>query len=509
LNPAGTVAAVLNPLLTKGVERTLNFFGGINNDHPPDIATPKPLLPQSTHSFSNAIGAVPLRKLRIEQTSNTPQFKNFQTSNTPKTTTEIAQIPSYYTRFNVSTTNQPGDSLVELPVIPLDSRYPYGPAVPATVGPNDPRTFQQLPTVSYLSLMYSDYVGTLEYTIDAVKTPSHNFSLQVAYVPFNGAPGGATFEQLQSCKWTTLDFRTNNRAKFTVPYISFHMMRQFTNSTTGRGDLPINPIYNSSAPATSQNEYTNNIGLSFSAPMRDPGKIVIRMLNPLNPTPIVSNSIEVLVHVAASPGFKFLVPRPFKGQMAAVPNSVDFPRPDSTYPAGFNINTVRQTVNAQSAPGMVVQQGDEMTPPSDKEKVVFGTMLQAMELHDDILTLCKRTYFYSNVTGTYYAIQLGAEVIVWSDFPIYATIPITPYVYSASADQPGSVEAMKQARGPVNPRDALLACFRWMRGGINLTVVSKPVNGFDKKPLVVTHIPPVGWPARISGNQARPVFICK
>lgn len=502
-NPAGTVTAVLNPLLTKTVERTMNFFGGINNDHPPDITVPKPLLPQATHSFANVVGAVPLRKLRIEQTANTPQFDNFRTTNCPKTTTEIAQIPGFYTSFEVSTTNQTGDLLIELPVALMDNRYTSGPTVPAAVQPDDARPFVQLPPLLYMMNMYTDYVGTFEYTFDAIKTPSHNFSLQAAYIPFNGVPGQNDFKQLQSCKWTTLDFRVNNRAKFTTPFISYHLMRQYTNATSGRGDLPNNPLYSTATPVPAAINFTNNIPLATPTPMRDPGKIVVRMLNHLNPTPIVSNTIEIIVYVSAQPGFKFLVPRPFRSQVSAIPHYVVNPIPWAIAPTGYSNEIVGNIIPAQSSPGMSVQAGDEMTPPSKVEKKIFGTMIQSMELHDDILSLCKRTYFYTSLRGTALAAFGGNNREIFSDTPIFASCPVVPYIFPTRFATINDPNPLSQNRGPVNPRDALLSCFRWMRGGINITVVLKPTNGYDKKQLMVTHIPPVGLPVHLTGNQDR------
>ncbi len=121
----------------------------------------------------------------------------------------------------MNTSQNPGDVLAEFPVVPLDPRYTRGPNVPAALTTADQRAYEQLPTVSYVALMNSDYVGPLVYEFDAVKTPAHNFSLQVGYVPFNGAPGGTTSAQLQSTKWETIDFRVNNRARFVSPFISF------------------------------------------------------------------------------------------------------------------------------------------------------------------------------------------------------------------------------------------------------------------------------------------------
>lgn len=509
-DPIGTISSVLHPTLAKGVEKMTTFIGGINNDHPPNIQPPNPLMPQSTHSFANAVGAVPLRKLRIEPTSNTPQLKDFHTSNTPKTTTEIAQIPSFFTRFNVTTALNSGALLVNLPVAILDPRYPLGPTVPGALPrPNDsavadPRFYRQFPTVSYLGMMYTDYIGALVYEFDAVKTPSHNFSMQVAYIPFNGSPSDVTTEaQMQSCKWTTLDFRTNNRAKFITPFISFHLMRQYPHNSIGIGDLPNDPAWN-----INSNNFGNNLNRvsqtfqGVNVQMRDPGKIVVRLVNPLNPTPIVSNTIEVLVYVSAAPGFKFLVPRPFKGLPSNVPMRAYDAPPTAIQPPNLPAAFINQRIPAQSSlPD--TQAGDEMTPPTNDPKKTFGTLIQSMELHDDIMTICKRNYFYTSLKASYMVTQTGDNVnAAWSDFPMFATIPISPYcVPNNFSDE---LSPAQVTRGPINPREALLFCFRWMRGSINITTVLKPANGFDKKPIMVTHVPPVTLPSYFSGTKLFP-----
>lgn len=504
-SPISSVASILHPMLTTSIEKTMNYFGGYNKDHPADISVPSPLLPQANHSFANVLGAVPLRKLRMEQTSNTPQFHDFNTTNTPRTVTEIAQIPSFYTSFEVSAAQQSGALLVELPVVPLDPRYTRGPSVPAPVVPNDPRSYTQLPTVSYMALMFTDYVGPLQYEFDAVKTPSHNFSMQVAYVPFNGTPGDTTIDQMQSCKWVTIDFRANNRAKFISPFVSFHLMRQYPNAFSGKGDQVQNVLYESAnTPINVGINYSPNVGLSFSQGMRDPGKLVVRLVNPLNNTPIVSDSIQVLVYVSAAPGFKYLIPRPFRGIPSAIPNISSENRSDVSNPNGFSTDSVNAIAVAQSD----TQAGDEMTPDTARPKILAGTLIQAMESHDDILNICRRNYFYSSLTATYYAAQIddAGTISAYSDQPMLATIPLSHYSYPARTAVRGNTSPFSQTRGPINPREALISCFRWARGGMNVTVVLKPDNGYDKKQLMITHIPPVGPPQHYSGNQDFPVI---
>lgn len=504
-SPISSVASILHPMLTTSIEKTMNYFGGYNKDHPADISSPSPLLPQANHSFANVLGAVPLRKLRMEQTSNTPQFHDFNTTNTPRTVSEIAQIPSFYTSFEVTAAQQSGALLVELPVVPLDPRYTYGPMVPAPVEANDPRSYAQLPTVSYMSLLFTDYVGPLQYEFDAVKTPSHNFSMQVAYVPFNGTPGNTTIAQMQSCKWVTIDFRANNRAKFISPFVSFHLMRQYPNAFSGKGDQIQNVLYASgNTPINSGINYAPNVGLSFSQGMRDPGKIVVRLVNPLNNTPIVSDSIQIIVYVSAAPGFKYLIPRPFRGIPSAIPNISSENRSDVANPNGFSSDSVNAIAVAQSD----TQAGDEMTPSTLAPKILAGTLIQAMECHDDILNICRRNYFYSSLTATYYAAQIddSGTISAYSDQPMISTIPLSHYCYPSRAATRGNTSPFSQTRGPMNPREALLTCFRWARGGMNVTVVLKPDNGYDKKQIMVTHIPPVGPPQHYSGNQDFPVI---
>nr|QKN89042.1 MAG: polyprotein [Iflaviridae sp.] len=503
-DPVSTISSLVHPMLGKSIEAATTFIGGINNDHPPDISAPKPLLPQATHVFSNAVGSVPLRKMRIEPTSNTPQLHDFHTSNSPRTVTEIAQIPSYYTAFEVNTSQNPGDVLAEFPVVPLDPRYTRGPNVPAAVTTTDQRAYEQLPTVSYVTLMNSDYVGPLIYEFDAVKTPAHNFSLQVGYVPFNGAPGGTTSAQLQSTKWETIDFRVNNRARFVSPFISFHLMRQYPITTTGRGDLPQNVVFSVSGPSeTAGINYSANIPLRYGQSMRDPGKIVVCLANRMNMTPIVSSSIQVIVYVSAAPGFKYLVPRPLRAQPASIPN---YPTetPEVLSPSGYTIDTYDNVIAAQSD-DMSVQAGDEMTPPQKPTKHLSGTLTQSLELHDDILTICKRTYFYTSLTASYLALSVGSDSRAVSDSPMYATVPVVPYVFPTRYRGIGdNADPFTQVRGPVNPRDALLSCFRWFRGSINVTTILKPDNGYDRKPLAITHQPPVGLLQHFTGAQAYP-----
>lgn len=75
--------------------------------------------------------------------------------------------------------------------------------------------------------MYQYYAGSITYEFIPIKTPSHNFSIQVAFVPFNGSPGTTTEEQLQSCTWKIIDFRTSTEGTFDVPWLSTSVMRQW------------------------------------------------------------------------------------------------------------------------------------------------------------------------------------------------------------------------------------------------------------------------------------------
>lgn len=459
----------------KEYENRLNYIGITNKDRPIDISHPEPLLPTPVHSYAYGRTAYSSKKLRLEPEATTPHMPEHKTVNDTQSITELAQIPGFVGSFTVSNTNSQGDLLVELPAIPFDTRY-------TSLYPSPEDTVVQYPPVTYFFHMFNYYSGSIIYEFVPVKTPSHNFAIQVGFVPFHGTPGDVTESQLQSCRWKTIDFRTSENGQFTVPWLSNSVVRATPLAQTGY--LSAYSDINASNNAAIRNTFFE---------MEDPGKVVVRLVNELNPTPIVSPTIEVLVFVKAHPNLKFMSPTSSRAPLAYAPGLEKMTR---TYAADGLNGVVR--VPIFDAGGNLdfsgiryeMQSGDEQTLKGDDLREASGPQVQTFENHDNILDICRRFYLQTTVYGVFSA-KVGASVT--NPFPPFSCVPITPYsIYIHPLNETGE---FLRTQPMTTPRDALLSCFRWMRGTVDVVV-----HSLTDIPLEVTYLPAVDYPFAINGG---------
>lgn len=463
-------------------ENNLKYVGMINKDRPVDISHPCPLMPQPVHSYSYGRGAYASKKLRVEPQSTTPHLPGHDTIQSTQSVLDLARIPGLWTTFTLSTANVQGDTLVELPAIPYDPRYRSQLPV---LGTQNSYSIVELPPVSYFSGMYQYYAGSITYEFIPIKTPSHNFSIQVAFVPFNGSPGTTTEEQLQSCTWKSIDFRTSTEGTFNVPWLSTSVMRQWPTPISG---------------VLSANNVTNTQGVTIrggSRTMKDPGKVVVKLVNQLNPTPIVTPEIEILVMMRAHENLRFMSPCQTRFPPAKTQNLSWITR-DLTQASAF---TRSPLIGAVFTPPPAfemgeIQSGDEMTLPDDNLRQTFGPQIQTMEKHDNILDVSRRFVYHTTLTGTRYFGNTNATVI--PNTPYVATMPITVYSLNTYSGEPSDVFSQvtyTRAVPPPSTRDLFAMCFRWGRGGQDFVL-----HAINDYPIEVTYIPPVDYPFHISGG---------
>lgn len=458
-----------NEEFVKNFENNLVYVGLKNRDKPADIAPPVMFMPVPQKALAHGIGAIPTMKMRLENTSNTPHLSAHTTSQTLDSLSMLAQIPGIQLIFELSNGQNQGDILAELPAAPVDARY----RPPAAGGISANSVYY--PPVAYFLQTMQGYSGQIEYEITPIKTASHNFSILVAFVPFDGEPGSTTYSQALSCAYKVIDFRTTDTGVFTVPYISTQMFRQYPYTNSGsRLPLP-------SATIDSQ--------------WKDPGKVVIYLVNPLNPTPIVSSSIQVLVKMKAAKNFQYVQPRTPVCARGSDLHTLQVA-------AGFTLTStppVPQGSNDDSLNTGPAQMASETEIEGNVGRPIIGPQIQYMELHDNIDNICRRSYFYVPGRTTYFRNSTGYVPGLQNAF----SYPITP-IWPAFRRTPGSGAASgDQSTGIFigsyfgNPRDWIGSAFRWYRGGFQFTILNQ-----SSQNLCIEYKPPMTRPYSINGYTA-------
>lgn len=484
----GNTAVAVTKLVAKdqtfidNFENNLKYIGMINKDRPVDISHPSPLLPQPVHSYSYGRGAYASKKLRIEPQSTTPHLPGHETIQSTQSVLDLARIPGLWTTFTLSTANVQGDTLIELPAIPYDPRYRSQLPI---LGTQNSYSVVELPPVTYFSGMYQYYAGSITYEFIPIKTPSHNFSIQVAFVPFNGDPGTTTEEQLQSCTWKVIDFRSSTEGTFNVPWLSTSIMRQWPYPFTG--------ALGSNNALIAQGTTIQ----SGSVTMKDPGKVVVKLVNQLNPTPIVTPEIEILVMMRAHENLRFMSPCQTRFPPAKTQNLTWITRDLTSTTVPTRSPLIGAVFARPSFEMGEIQAGDEMTLPDDNLRQAFGPQVQTLEKHDNVLDISRRFMYHTTLTGTKYFGNDSTAVI--GSAPYIATMPITVYSLNTYSGDPISDTFSRttyaQSIPPINIRELFAMCFRWGRGGQDFVL-----HQLNNQPIEVSYIPPVDYPYHISGG---------
>nr|QKN89064.1 MAG: polyprotein [Iflaviridae sp.] len=486
----GNSAVAVSRILSKDEERikrfesSLNYIGMINKDRPVDISHPSPLLPLPVHSYAHGRGPYSSKKFRIEPEATTPFTHEHMTVNTTQSYLDLAQIPGESARFQVSTTNAQGDLLIDLPAMPWDPRYAN--QYPTTgLDALTGNRMLQLPPVTYLTGMFQYYAGSIVYEFKAIKTPSHNFSIQVAFVPFDGTPGSTTDAQIQSCTWKTIDFRSSDTGSFEVPWLSTNPMRMYPISSPGLGSTPEGGWAG------------NQTYADYNIEMKDPGKVVVRLVNELNPTPIVSNVIDVIVTMRAHSNFRFLTPSPSRFVPIRT-QALEFLERNGVSAASAPVfPTLLTTSAAYNSPPVLqmanVQIGEEDTIPELALRQAFGPQIQSMEKHDNILDNTRRFMHWTTITGANFNTTTSTTPI--AQLPYLASVPITVYSHTCYSETAWNTNTRRLNTPVVNFRDATAQMFRWGRGSLDLALHN--VSDF---PIIIKHQPPTDRPYYISGG---------
>ncbi|BAA25371.1 polyprotein [Infectious flacherie virus] len=465
---------------TKVLEDTLVYVGMRNKDKPVDTRPYSVLQPVSQKALCHGLGPIGATKMRLEMSVNTPHLPDMETVQTSESYSELAQIGGVQEIFTVSTTTPNGRLLIDLPVAPFDARYLPNTVISGT-GEGASRV---LPPVTYISQLFQGYTGELEYEFIPVKTAAHNFSILVAFVPFDGEPGNTTFAQALSCHYKIIDFRTNSAGVFTVPFVSNSMFRSYTGTESSF-------MFARNLNTTTYTSPTIGGGLTVGpfAAWKDPGKVSVFMLNPLNPTPIVAPEIEIIVKLRGAKNIQFTIPSQPRFRTAYTTDSYVFAPIISGVTNANHWGTVPQgpvqTMNDDEVPG-------EPTVP------LIGPQMTHMEMHDDILNVNRRLMHYARLTtdGLYYVDGSGATVYA----PMSGSSACIPIVLSDPVFQnfgnngQGSVNSQEMT--PRNIRDATASLFRFGRGSVILSILNHSQNN-----LVISFLPPFQRPMYFSAEN--------
>lgn len=468
----------------KNFEDNLNYIGMINKDRPVDISHPTPLMPQPVHSYSYGRGPYSSKKMRLEPEATTPHLDDHITANTTDSLLDLAQISGFCTSFFITNEMVPGTTLIRLPAIPFDPRFS---TIYPSISTDDTGVLldgRQLPPVSYISGMFSGYSGSIEYEFVAVKTATHNFSIQVGFIPFNGDVD-ITDAQLQSCRWKTMDFRTSNNSSFVVPWLSTDVMRLYPRSVIGNANQASSLL-------------PNTANYFRPGEMTDPGQIIVKLVNPLNPTPIVSPNIEILVMVKASKNLRFIMPCQFRFTQFVQPNIYAFTREslNSTTYGPPSLDLITYPINGaipRFESGEAIQLGDEQTMIGDIVSQAYGPQVQTMEKHDNILDVCRRFSLHATLTGT------RLRIVDVPIGPFLAKLSLNTYSVPSYAgplvDDGMLVGDCYPTLLPENIRDAITKGFRFFRGSMNYVI-----HNLSDYPIEIAVTPADGPLHYISGG---------
>lgn len=460
---------------TQNLENNLIYVGMRNKDKPVDIRPHTVLQPTPQKALCHGLGPIAATKMRLEMTPNTPHFNDLDTVQSTHSYSKLAQIGGIQTFFEVTTTQTTGTLLVDLPVAPYDSRY-----LPTTTVSNG----IVLPPVSYISQLFQGYTGELELEFIPIKTAMHNFSILVAFIPFDGAPGGTTFQQALSCRYKIIDFRTNSSGVFTIPFVDTSMFRTYPGT-----DFSFMFGRNLNTAI-----YTNaQLGVaSDAAPFAywtDPGKVSVFLLNPLNPTPIVVPQIEVMVKLRGANNIQFTIPSEPRFRLA---HNID------SYALAPIINNITNANLFGTVPQGPVQTLNDDEVPGDIVQPLIGPHMTHLEHHDDILNVCRRMMHYATVrTGTFVYVDGGGVTQYARTQGLFAYIPIVindPVFQNSAQNNQQSQNAIEMM--PRSIRDATSAMFRFGRGGVILSIL----NHSDEN-LIYTFLPPYQRPVYSSSTN--------
>lgn len=135
--------------------------------------------------------------------------------------------------------------------------------------------------LGFVANFFSLWNGDISFQFRAFKTNFHSGRLRIRWQP--GDTPGATYSDSGSLTYSVIwDLRTQNTTVVTIPYIHERPWIHTMN------------IYNK---------------LQSPVPNTYNGHIIVEVLNELVATSTVSNTIEIVVELAAKPGFSFAVPK--------------------------------------------------------------------------------------------------------------------------------------------------------------------------------------------------------
>jgi hypothetical protein len=174
---------------------------------PTDIHEPNTIQPSFVRTFANGEGVDTSKTLSLSANSRiTPITGKFGTSVDEMDLGYIARTPTYFGRFNWSTSHASGTQLDAISVHPMVT--PKTGLISGTFHPT---------TLAYISSSFRFWSGSLIFTFKFVKTKFHSGRLRFTYVP-SRISVSAGLADPDKCYSQVFDLRESNEFEFRIPY---------------------------------------------------------------------------------------------------------------------------------------------------------------------------------------------------------------------------------------------------------------------------------------------------
>lgn len=358
--------------ISKGIADVARQFGW---SKPTSIEAPHVTKLSTTRFMANSDGVDTSHMLSLLSTNSLETDASlFRTNIDEMSLSHVARTPSYYTRFNWSTTTAAGAVLFSAPITPNFYRHTIS-------------AIQYAPTtLAYTSAAFRQWRGGINFIFKFVKTKFHSGRVRIIYVPGDNSAGTSlpsNFD-IDANYSTIVDLRSDTDVEFNVPFVAIQQWLLVDNAF----------------PGTARTNF-------FST-----GNIYMVVLNELRAVSTVQGSIEVLTEVGAAADFELSIPR----LPSIYPSDVTFPPPPAptVSPLTKLLKATAQVGESEGlmAPMEVVQASGAVTAPltskSEAGTNYIGGAITVGEKTSSIRQVIKRFHkVYSDaangnlITGSY------------------------------------------------------------------------------------------------------------
>jgi len=282
LIPVLTPIAAPVAVIAAGAAAVAHLFGW---SKPTTEAAIVPIQHQTPRYFTNYDGLDMSKVLALEAKNGLAREPLFGSDVDEMAVNYIASTPTYLTEFNFKFSNVSGDVLATIPITPQSWKV-FDPLYVNIYAHT---------LLSYISNFFTFWRGEIKFAFRFVKTKFHSGRLRIIYAPHGLKPDGTPYPiDADKCYSEVIDLREKSEFEFTVPFVS---------------EVPWREL--SYGPGNSDNT----------------GCIVVQVLNELRgPATLVSDTVPILVEIAAGEDFQLARPRPFAGtvisNMTGVPTTI-------------------------------------------------------------------------------------------------------------------------------------------------------------------------------------------